>query len=158
MSGITSRIFFVWDLRAKIYVFSFSFWIIKEKDGVGPGNFVGPHLNDKCSCYNYFVLMPKGHFHESTRCLYNWSAESGECATMGRFHLDLRAAVTVAAVEFSIPYLYVTNVIVLATLIGKGNVWTLGVGAGHWSTIRRLVLILHLERCRQDGVLRVALV
>jgi hypothetical protein len=38
------------------------------------------------------------------------------------FHLDLRAAVAVAAFEFSIPYLYITNVIVLATLIGRGNV------------------------------------
>jgi hypothetical protein len=49
---------------------------------------------------------------------------------MGMFHLDLGAAVTVAAVKFSIPYLYVTNVIVLATLIGRGNIRTLGVGAG----------------------------
>jgi hypothetical protein len=59
------------------------------------------------------------------------SAESGGCATMGMFHLDLRAAVAVAAVEFSIPYLYITNaVIVPATLMGRGNVRTLGVGAG----------------------------
>jgi hypothetical protein len=41
---------------------------------------------------------------------------------MGMFHLDLRAAVAVAAVEFSIPYLYITNGIILATLIGRGNV------------------------------------
>jgi hypothetical protein len=41
---------------------------------------------------------------------------------MGIFHLDLRSAVAVAAVEFSIPYLYVTNVIIIATLIGRGNV------------------------------------
>jgi hypothetical protein len=78
---------------------------------------------------------------------------------MGRFHLDLRAAVSVAAVEFSIPpYLCITNVIVLTTLIGRGNVRTLGAGAGPRSTSRRLVLILPLERCCQDGVLRVALV
>jgi hypothetical protein len=49
---------------------------------------------------------------------------------MRRFHLDLWAAVAVAAVEFSIPYLYITNFIFLATLIGRGNVRTLGVGAG----------------------------
>jgi hypothetical protein len=41
---------------------------------------------------------------------------------MGMFHLDLWAAVAVAAVELSIPYLYITYVIVLATLIGRGNV------------------------------------
>jgi hypothetical protein len=51
---------------------------------------------------------------------------------MGMFHLDLsRAAVAAAAVKFSISYLYATNVIVLAALIGRGgNVQTLGVGAG----------------------------
>jgi hypothetical protein len=76
---------------------------------------------------------------------------------MGMFHLDLRAAVAVAAVEFSIPYLYITNVFILTTPIGRGNVRTLGVGAGPSSTGRCLVLVLHLERCRQDGVLSIAL-
>jgi hypothetical protein len=41
---------------------------------------------------------------------------------MGMFHLDLRAAVTVAAVEFSIPYLSITTVIILATLVRRGKV------------------------------------
>jgi hypothetical protein len=49
---------------------------------------------------------------------------------MGMFHLDLRATVAVAAVEFAKPYLDIINGIVLATLIGRGNVRTLGVGAG----------------------------
>jgi hypothetical protein len=41
---------------------------------------------------------------------------------MGRFHLDLRAAVAVAAVEFSIPYLSITTVTILATLTQRGKV------------------------------------
>jgi hypothetical protein len=38
---------------------------------------------------------------------------------MELFHLDLRAAIAVAAVEFFLPYLSITTVIILANLVGR---------------------------------------
>jgi hypothetical protein len=41
---------------------------------------------------------------------------------MDIFHLDLRAAIAMAAIKSSIPYQSITNIIILATLIGRGMV------------------------------------
>jgi hypothetical protein len=68
------------------------------------------------------MVIPEGHFHWSTRSLYKWSAESGECRARDMFHLDLGAAIAMAAIESSIPNRSITTIIILATLLRRGMV------------------------------------